>query len=275
MNSIRSSTIIAAFSLAISSYGAPSTTPNSFFLTAGAGGSFSRWTPICVDFRQFTPAVEGYGSCLGRSEFYTAGFGYQFTPLISTTCEVTYRPGFCYRKFQTPATEAFSFLGAGTRTRHFEVSNTSITGNAYFYGGGIADEFVFYFLDDRCTLQPYIGAGVGVSYNTVYNFYTVLEDAANIVTVNGLNLKRAASVELPNTHVSWAGQAVAALELAHSNFTFSCGYRYFNGGKFKSNNYLTSRNSAGDASHAGTAIPWVGHLRTNEFFASLRVFLSF
>lgn len=241
-----------------------------FFLKAGVGGSFSRDASICVDSRQWNQASQGYSASVHKSELYTVAAGYMFNKLISAEGEVTVRPSFRYEKFQTPvAASSFSFVGLAPRTRFFRLSNTAIMANLYVKGAGVAHGIACKFNDGDWVLQPVVGAGMGISYNTLYDFYTVLCDEANIINLNGLITRRVASVELPYTRRSFSGQVMLGVELAHEHFSTYIGYRYFNGGLFESNKYLTSRNASTDATHAGTSAPWRGKLRTHEFVVNV------
>ncbi|MDZ4123912.1 MAG: hypothetical protein U1E02_07010, partial [Hydrogenophaga sp.] len=243
---------------------------NNFFLKAGVGGSFSRDADICVDSRQWNRASEGYTASVGKSELYTVAAGYTFNKLFSTECEVTVRPSFRYQKFQTPlAASTFSFAGLTPRTRFFRLSNTAIMANLYCKGAGVADKLAWKFCDDDWLLQPVLGAGLGISYTNLYDFHTVFCDEANIINLNGLITRRVASVELPYTNRSLSGQVMVGFELTYENFLAYVGYRYFNGGSFKSNNYLTSRNASTDGTHAGTSVPWKGKLRAHEFVVNI------
>jgi len=245
---------------------------NNFYLKAGVGGSFSRDAGICVDNRQWNRASEGYTASVCDSELYTVAAGYIFNKLVSAECEVTVRPSFSYQKFQTPVSAStFSFVGLIPRTRFFRLSNTAIMANFYVRGAGVADRLAWEFCDGGWLLQPVLGVGLGISYNNLYDFHTVFCNEANIINLNGLITRRVASVELPYTSRSLSGQVMIGCELVHENFSGYVGYRYFNGGTFKSNNYLTSRNASTDGTHAGTSVPWKGKLRAHEFVVNLGV----
>lgn len=246
---------------------------NNFFVTLGTGGSFSTKSNMCVDNRYWDPAPEGYKSSLGNSELYTVGLGYKFSPLFAATVETGIRPMFKYKKFQSAAPGS-QVANLGAKNRIFRLSNTSLMANAYFYGEGI-NECLAFKMDDCLSLQPFFGLGIGLSYNTMYDFHSVLQNVT--INSNGLLLNEVANVMTHFTKRALAAQATVGLEfLYRENFALNFGYRYFYGGKIKSNNYVTSSTTPESQieSKAYTVPTWTGKLQSNEFFINFQVFLE-
>ena len=227
----------------------------SYFALVGTGVSFSRQEDISANPVDWDASPQGYNNSLNNSVLYTAGFGAQFTPLISLDVETTLRPSFSYKKYQTStASGTPNFLG--NKTRYFNLSDTSLMLNAYFHGQGLSDR-LNYNLSQNTTLQPVIGLGVGVAYNTVSNFYSVVTSNSSI-----------SSVISNNSTYSLAWQTSLALEITHlQKFGIDVGYRYFDGGIFRSGNFIISPPT-------DQVSPWEGRLHANEAFVDLTYHLS-
>lgn len=231
-------------------------------LIFGTGISFSEKTRLSVNTNFWDPANEGYNARLRESELYTAGLGYRFTPLLGGSLEVNHRPSYRYSKFQTPG------LGAtpgplGTKTRKFRLSNTNIMANVTLNGSGMG---LFTNLGS-CKIQPFVGAGLGIAYNRVFDFHSVLATSAA-----GFN--NVASIMNEKVTKSLAWQLMLGAELALTQkFDLDIGYRYLDSGRFKSNNYITDipGGAGGGVSTRPTgAPPWKGKLRAHEIFLNLK-----
>lgn len=231
----------------------PAENNHPFFITLGTGASFSNNADIKVDNTIWDPAPEGYNSKLGKSWFYTLAAGYKFTPLISGSIETNFRPSFKYSKYQSNVPGATTPYYYGAKTRKFALDSTAVLANITLHGEGLN---LFTKLNSNTTLQPFAGAGAGVAYNKVSDFYSVLQDNSQTIT----------STMEPKTKTSFAWQVNAGLEFKYKERTgLSLGYRYFDGGKFESNNYLTSINLAVPA--------WQGNLTAHEVFLNLNYYI--
>lgn len=237
---------------------------DNIYLIAGVGGSFSRCADICTDSNFWDPATEGYDSKLGRSEMYNIGLGYDFCPMFRGTVEASFRPSFKYCKFQTGIDNGqINFLG--DKTRYFNLSNASLMFNGYAYGGGLSP-YLDWNLGCNFCAQPYIGAGVGVSYNRMKNFHSVTTTAVQSLDETVFTI---GSAMLPNTARSFSWQFIGGLEVARASLcSLDIGYRYFDGGKIRSNNWIFPGNAI-------TATPWKGKLRAHEFFVNFNIFKDF
>lgn len=229
------------------------------FITIGGGYSWSYEGSIRASPKFWDASPQGYNNDLKRSEVYTAGLGYHFRPLVSLLFEVGYRPNYKYRKFQTST--AFSTPGfLGTKTRHFRLSSLSFTFNVFLNKEGNCLQWKL----GKCyAIAPFIGGGVGVSYNDLYDFYS---SVPKVGQVSG-----AASIENNKVHAAFAAQAMAGfVNKVTERFSFDIGYRWFYGGRILSNNYTTDYNVvSGVASPPEYVSPWKGVLGANEIFINL------
>jgi len=232
---------------------------NGFSILLGSGASFSKQGHIKADPIFWDPAVQGYNAKLGKTELFSASLGYQFDELLNGTLEATHRPSYKYHKFQIPSTNN-SPGQLGNKTRHFNLSNTTVMGNIILDGSAAG----LYVEVTPCTvIQPILGAGLGASYNYLSNLHTV-----TFTTESGFN--DVASIVNPRMTTSFAWQVMAGLELMlDEKFGLNFGYRYFDGGRFSSNDYLTTIPTG---FNNPISVPsWKGRLEAHEVFLNFKV----
>lgn len=249
----------------------PNECSRNLYVKIGAGGSFSQKAGIKVDNRFWDFAPEGYNEDIGNSEFYTVCFGYKILRFFKTDLEVSVRPSFKYKKFQSSSLGTqLGFIG--TKTRFFRLSNTSIMGNFYLYASGLSDNLIFD-VENYFSIEPFIGVGIGVAYNTINDFHSVLARTTNS---NGLRLHVVGTVLPEFTKKTFAAQATFGLEFLafDERLGIDLGYRFFYGGKIETNNFATSLNTH-LLTKAATVPPWTGKLKSNEFFINLKLFFDF
>jgi opacity protein-like surface antigen len=232
------------------------------FISIGGGYAWSQKASISASPKDWDPSPQGYNDNVKQSEVYTAGIGYHFRPIVSILFEMGYRPNFKYRKFQTStATSTPGFLGE--KTRHFRLSSLAFTFNAFLNKEGNCFRWKW---SDCLSAAPFFGAGLGVSYNDVYDFHSVLPLSSGGV------FHPVESIENNKVHAAFAGQVIAGLVFKVSQrFSFDLGYRWFYGGRFLSNNYIVDTIPGFATPQSSTA--WKGVLRTNEVFINLNYVL--
>lgn len=233
------------------------------FLILGTGAAFSNNANISANNSVWDTAEQGYNARLGNSEFYTAGIGVSFTPLVAASLEATRRPSFSYSKYQTPPDSASSTPGfLGDKTRYFDLANTSVMANLLLNGQGLDWTLA---PTNNISISPFVGLGAGVSYNEVSNFHSVLP-----ITNSSTTGSTVASVMSSNTTSAFAWQAMLGVDMRYKQkFGVEIGYRYFDGGVFHTNNYIQADNTA----LAGEVPPWKGRLTTNEAFLNLKYYI--
>ncbi len=222
------------------------------YVNVGSGGSYSLTSDIYADPVFWDAAPQGYNAALGSTALYSVALGYQVSPLLSADVEYIYRPKYSYSRYQTPPKRDASFF-VGNVTRNFNLESNSLMVNAYLHGAAFPDMLV-YKMGHEYFIEPFIGGGLGVSFNTMSNFKSLKPDGFYV------------SYALDNFRTSLSGQASAGLRLYNqSNFSLEAGYRYYNGGTFTSQNFVL------DGTNLLT--PWKGAVQANEFF--LRLSYSF
>lgn len=226
------------------------------FISIGGGYSWTNNADISADTSFWDPAPQGYNGSIGNSSILNAEVGYIVNPLFSFGFGASYRGDYSYSRFQ--ASSSASTAGAGAnKTRFFDLDNTSIMADLYFNKFGNQNYFN-YCIIPHTYIHPFIGAGIGVAYNHMSNFHSVL--------ANGTNPAEVSAVETDYTRKSFAYEAMTGLMLVLSHtVSIDGGYRYFNGGKFQSNTFVASQ--ANGSPLEGPA--WTGKLTANEVFAEI------
>ncbi|STY31297.1 Opacity protein and related surface antigens [Legionella wadsworthii] len=231
-----------------------------WFLEFGSGISWSNTSHIEFNPIHWNPSPDGYDNRLGTVPLYTAGIGYRFSPLASVDLSYSYRGIYVYKKHQSfqPSNNVNPF---GDRTRFFDLNSNSIMFQGTLYGQGWSDKLA-YEIGNFGLIQPIIGGGVGVSYNSISNFHTVL-DATQGIT----------SVMQDLTRASFAWQLNAGIELKKNRFSLDAGYRYFNAGTFVTNDALITRLDALTGAPITTeTIPgWSSSLSANELYITAKI----
>lgn len=185
---------------------------------------------------------------------YTFSLGYKFNNLITAMLEA----GFRFGNIRCIDAEKFSL--------NLKASNTSILGDLYFYGEGMSKYLVLYF-NDCFKLQPFIGTGLGISINKTENFFTKLNNNNGCIDYfESIKLNGADCVSPKSRKCSWAAQLLMGVELSYNFFALGTGYRYFDGGRFKQNNYIVSRNINDNMFILVDTIPFTGNFRAHELF---------
>ncbi len=232
-----------------------------WFLEFGTGASWSKTAKISPDILSgWNSSPDGYNSTLGTVPLYTAGIGYTISPLASVDASYTFRGIYDYNKHQRIYNSALPNPIA-PRTRYFDLNSNALMVNGTLYGQGWSDKLA-YEMDNAGLIQPVIGGGVGVSYNTISNFHSVLDG------INGVP----SAIMQDLTKASFAWQLNAGLELKKDRFSFDIGYRYFNAGTFISNNAIITPITASGIPIMTIAVPaWSSNLSANELYFTVKV----
>jgi opacity protein-like surface antigen len=220
----------------------------SVYIKLGSGGSYSMNADIFADPAFWDASPQGYNGNIGHTAIYSAALGYNYSPLISGDIEYIYRPSYSYSKYQTStATGTVDFNG--DKTRRFDLQSNSLMANLYLHGAALSDS-LHVDLWNTYTLEPFVGGGLGVSFNDVMRFYSIRTDGVYT------------AIEPGNFRTSLAWQFSAGLQLMNQrNFNLAAGYRYYHGGTFSSSNFVILSQVY--------AAPWKGTVQANEFFVTV------
>lgn len=236
------------------------------FVKIISGASFSRKADISADPSFWDPATEGYNSSLGTAPLLGVGLGYRVWDFLAFDVSLTQRWGYEYRKNQTTSGTPLDRPALPSKTRKFDLNSTSAMFNARLLGRGING--LFYNVDCAGSyVAPFLGAGLGFSYNKVSNFYSEL--APNSLTTP---FNSAASIgPSSSSRTSFAYQFEAGAEYKYKEtWGLSVGYRWFDGGKFKTPNHIIGGTGLAGNPLVGIVAPsWKGRLRAHEIFAEV------
>ena len=221
-----------------------------FYMTFDSGVSFSMSPNFCVNLDDWAETEEGYNNRMGTAFLYGLEAGVDLNNWLSMGTGFTYRGPYCYGKFQTLVDDDT------TRVRRFNLENFSFMYNIYLN----RTQDPCWAWDVCCwTIAPYVGAGVGASRNSVYNFHTLLLDVAE-------DANDVISIMTPNVVRTVGAQFMVGVEADYNeHLSLALGYRFFYGGKLNSNNYYV------DADEVRTITPWCGTFKANELVFSLHV----
>lgn len=237
-----------------------------FYVRIEGGKSFSQKADIKVNENYFDPAPEGYNAKIGSAAVFGAGVGYNVTNWLSTGFSANYRSKYDYEKHQTAVTTNSTPDPLGDKTRYFNLDNTSFLFDVYFNRTGSSSPFSLTY--QSLTLAPFIGASIGLSKNTLYNFHTVLD---NTLTNNNLSTHQVESILSDFVKHSFAWQISLGLDITLcKDVTIGLAYRYFDGGTFETNNYTLNQVAAFD-NQLITVPAWTGKLKAHEVIANFTI----
>lgn len=244
----------------------PVTDTQPFFIEIGSGISFANQATPSVNLTYWNSSIQGYNSSLGYKPLYTAGLGYKINPGINIDLNYTFRGLYSYSKFQTSTSTSSNSVEnvLPSRTRYMDLSSNAVLFNVTL-DGGIYPALV-YTMGHHGTIQPFVGAGIGASYNSVSNFHTILASTSATQSIATSNMA-------DQTQTSFAYQFNGGLEWEYERFAFDVGYRYFNAGPYTSNSYLvTNMDGTTGAPETTYSLPaWTGTLSANEIFFTAKV----
>lgn len=276
-----------------------------FYMFAQIGGSFSRnlninvdtavWDAVvptgnqrtqCIDLGNFfleetfsledpkdfcaqdhagcVAPTRGYEGTFRHTPMIGFGFGYYFNSWFSTNFSVNHRSRFRYHRFQIPALTAANTPGfLGTKIRFFDFDNTSFMISAradHTFCPGLRRCYSFVW-------KPYTSFGIGLSKNSVYSFHSVTNTPVELGSFPSFEV---GSIMTSNSVNKFAWQFEFGTDVSFCQLFFvGVGYRYFNGGRFFSNNYVVN---AQDAIPTPVVVPpWCGIFRTSELFATFTI----
>lgn len=226
------------------------------YLLTEAGISLSQKAHINAPIPPWDPSPDGYNGRLRNSEILGAGLGLQFFPGFGAELLVDRRNSFRYIKTQS------SDAALGNKVRYFNFSNTTVMANLIVQGSYFSDCLCYQM--NNFPVQPFLNAGLGVSYNTVDNFHSIQLNQSN-------EFSRMTSF----TKRSFAYLLGAGLQFSCDPFEVALGYRYLDGGKFRSNDYISDLGIGSPLNNFGSATsPWRGKFRTHELYLKLLFFTS-
>ncbi len=195
-----------------------------------------------------------------------AGIGYTVSPLLKLDASYTFRGIYKYNHHLNTVNSG-SANPLPNHTRYFDLTSNSLMFNGTLFAKGLANtgfgNMLVHDMFGCGTVQPFVGGGVGVSYNTLSNDHRILD--GSLTATGSKNDATIASFAWQlNTGLNWQ---------ITERLGFDIGYRYFNAGRFNSNDYLTSRMS-GTTNNPITTVyktPSIGALSANELFFTARV----
>ena len=193
-----------------------------WFLELGTGASFSNSASINYQpqYNNWDVPTTTYDSSLGTVPIYMAGIGYTLSPLLKIDASYSFRGQYKYAKHLEYITAGVT-NPLGPSTYYFKLSSNSLMFSGTLYAKGLEGSYpelknqLVREVGSYGYIQPIIGGGIGVAYNTVTNFHTIL-DNGNYNT-SGLQ---------DTTNAAFAWQLNAGLDWqVTERFSFDVGYR--------------------------------------------------
>jgi len=205
-----------------------------WFLEFGTGASFSNTASINWDRQAaygWAPPTTSYNNSLGTVPLYMAGIGYTVSPLLKIDASYTFRGVYKYAKHLD------YLIDYPSNTRYFNLSSNSLMFSGTLYAKGLEGYYpqlsnkLVKEMDGYGYIQPIIGGGIGVSYNTVSNFHSIIDEGA---------LTHATLQDASVAAFAWQLNAGLDWQVTE-RFSIDVGYRYFNAGRFNSGDAIMNK----------------------------------
>ncbi|MDI9818080.1 MULTISPECIES: outer membrane protein [unclassified Legionella] len=243
----------------------PAVKPETWYLVGGGGYSHSRDAGIRVDPAVWDFAIQGYSDNLDSTALLFAGVGRYITDYLRIDVRAEHRGDYHYSKFQTGLDTGTPSFTGDARTRKFDLSSDSVMLSGWLDLGHLYPNLLWE--TNQFSIQPFVGAGLGVNYMNVKDFRT-------IGAPFGVNRFEIASINQTTTSSKFAWHASAGLSAKFTERTsLAVGYNYFDGGKIPFPDFIYSSLSAPSGRSGVSVTPWRGRLKANEVFAELRVLI--
>ncbi len=234
------------------------------YLKLELGASFSTTARVSAPLTFWDGATQGYDSDFGTRPLFAAALGYDIVPALTAELSLSYRPHYTYTKFQTPPDTNDSSPGfIGTKTRRFNIDATTLLVSLFLNGRGLAPlrwksgPMGSYF-------YPFVGAGVGISDVTLYNFRStgLPPNADAFGTTLSFASENEYTKRYPFTYQVLAGLAYRLLP----NWKFEIGYRWLSTNRFKGPSFI--RDKTGNSADV-RGFEWKQRLSANELFLNI------
>lgn len=223
-----------------------------FFLELWIGYSSSLQVNLEVDNSFWDRAIQGYNSKLGQTPVFEFGIGFHLRPWLHASISTAVRGTYHYAKYQNQVPGDPAPYPLGTKTRYFDLDNSNVMFNLLVH----SQNTLAFHLDNGMLVAPFLGVGIGIARNKIFNFHSVLE-----ATDPESNMNIAAAVMPTKETYFLAAQSMTGILLRISERSrIDFGYRLYYGGKFESNNYFV------DDDPDTVAPPWKGRLLSHELF---------
>lgn len=252
-------------SIALAGTMGPVAPAESWYLVGGAGYTDSRELDIRVNPAIWDNARQGYSDDMGSSGLLFFGVGRYITDYLRLDVRGEHRGDYKFSKYQIGTNTGTTGFTGDVRTRKFELSSDSVMFSGWVDLGQVSQSLLWQ--AGPCSIQPFVGGGIGVNYMNVKDFRT-------IGAPFGVARNEIASVNQTTTDSTFAWHVGAGLSAQITErTTFAVGYNYFDGGDIPFPNYILSSLSAPSGRTGVSVTPWDGKFRANEVYAELRVLI--
>jgi len=207
-----------------------------WYIRFQGGVSFPNQSNICINFE---PSVPVLNNSTSKSYLVGFGIGYNLYDWLSMGVAIDIKPLFEY----------FNYQPAGTKVFFADIANSSYMLDVFFNHINTKHNHLSWQLGP-VTFSPYIGGSIGISQTTLAFFN-----------------RTAQVVENPINSFSFAWQAQVGGDIALCDYAFfSLAYRYFNGGRFRSNHWVSDNPGIANSTHLCL---WNNKLKLQDVVAAL------
>jgi len=206
-------------------------------------------------------ANEGYNAKFNNVAFWDFLIGVRPASFIDLAISYGIYQTMHYEKYQTGESATVGFTG-NRRQRFFDLDHKNILFNIIVHPTNKNLSLNL----SNLKIFPFIGTGIGAGFNQVGNFYTVAystDDEIGVGSVTTLGQR------CNSSSFAWQANIGLTFSSIRNNVSFDIGYRYYNGGKFRSANNFMINTLDYAGKHFATP-GWQGIMSTNQLIFAFR-----
>jgi hypothetical protein len=205
-------------------------------------------------------ANDGYEEPLNNHAFWDIGIGVNAISFLDIIVSYGMHETMYYEKYQVG-------LQDKRRMRFFELDHRNVIFSLSIHPPKDSAVVHTAYVD----VVPFVGGGIGAGFHSLTNFYTV-EYRQAMVGEHPFGMGSATMLGDRQRKSSFAWQFNAGLTFASLYRHVSCdiGYRYYNGGTFKTSAQFMSNNELDKGAYRSAA-PWCGLVRSHQVEFTFRI----
>jgi hypothetical protein len=200
---------------------------------------------------------EGYNAQLSDASFLDFAIGFYPFSFLDVGVSYGFYETMHYEKYQTGTSETEGFTGSH-RIRYLDVDHKNVMVNLTFH----PPKNMFSIDTSLVSVFPFIGGGFGIGINRVNNFHTVgySNEVGSTTTIGS---------RYNNNSFAWQANAGLTFAACNHKLAFDLGYRYLDGGTFKSASKFMLNTSTYEGAYFSTH-GWSGKIKAHEAVVAFR-----
>jgi opacity protein-like surface antigen len=216
-------------------------------------------------------AKEGYNAKLSNTAFWDFALGIRPWSFLDAGVSYGVYQTMHYEKYQTGEDVKTIGFTSDRRMRFFDLDHKNVMFNVALHPA-----------EDKLTLNvdtvrifPFVGGGIGVGLHQLNKFYTVgyagiKSEEEGALDTFGVGSTTTIGQRRNSNSFAWQVNAGLTCASADNSVAFDLGYRYYDGGKFKTATQFMANTPDYQGSFVKPKSGWRGHVRSHQIVITFR-----